>query len=243
MQRLLLTLLVGLVFTPGRSDAQWIFLNPLDPLGLEGPSKRVSDSIDRAALQLREIQEETDADISRYLVELDAIATEATTALLLASDQLSRALEEVASRAERFEEQVYADSVKLLWRSQCAAEVTLTDTLQRALAQAISNIRRSDPKFVVVGVPAVRLDLQPIEIQFPDQAYAAVKKKEEERLLSLEDGDSASIIFSVYLNLARLARLTQCHYLDQRAARVFRQDYYNFERLMEPWVSAVEVAR
>lgn len=212
-----------------------------DPLNAGSAAKTASDALDRALIQLKLIQEETDRDIRDYLSEIDSIARLITESIEQTGQRAENTLLELAARAEALEERIYQDAIDIVYRVQCASEVFATDSLKRALADAVNTLRAADPNFTFFGLRVAGTEIEPIDIPDPDIAYRAVKQQRQARLANLTATDDAYIIVSTYLNLARLARLTQCHYIDQNQSIIFVRDYLEFERLNKPWTEILRV--
>jgi hypothetical protein len=221
----------------------------VDPLKIERGSENVlkstkiiSASLDRTLLQLKQLQEKTDLDIRSYLAQIDEIVTSVNSTIYEEGQRVEQIILTLADKAESLENQAHQDAIDLIWRVQCAIEVTATDTVQRALADALNSIRASEPTFVVFGIPTGKLNLQPVDIKDPDIVYRAIKKKRLQWLNEdLTENDDAYIIRSAYLNLARLSKLTQCHYIGHDSEVIFIRDYYEFERLSMPWNRVVRI--
>ena len=216
----------------GLIDSVKGFLN--DPIGLKTSSNTLAAAADRSLLALKQLQDETDADISRYLVGIEEIIAAINSG---AEDRINQALE----AAIELEKKIYLDSVNLIWRAQCSAESVLTDTLKRSLADSINALSSANPQFKVFGIRVAEGKVEPVQVVDPDIAYRAVKREYLKRLESLQDTDDPYIILSTYINLSRLARLTQCHYIDSVGASVFISDYFEFERVARPWTTVVSV--
>lgn len=212
-----------------------------DPLKLDSSSKRISASLDRSLRQLAAIQDETDADVREYLEQIEEIVRSFNSEIRAGIADIDQIVAKAISKAEQLEQQIYKDAVKLIWRAQCAAEVTLTDSLQRGLADAINSIRRADPSFKILGVPIGRAEVKPVDVPDPDLAYRAIKRKYLERLNKVDEFDDPYVFISTYSNLARLARQTRCHYLGQSAGDLFVRDFFEFERLAAPWKDIVQL--
>lgn len=238
MHRFLFASILFLVVSAGASNAKNVFEDIwsviVDPLKLDSSSTRVIDSMDRILLQLKALQEETDRDINEYLNRIEGIVESA----LSGQQEL---IEKAISDAAELEEKVYQDAVDLIWRAQCAAEVTLTDTVQRSLAEAINAILRTDPQFEVFGMRIVNAKIDPVQVVDPDIAYRAIKRQYLRRLDRMGDQTDAYFIVSTYSNIARLARITQCHYLGTNLQKKFIEDFFEYERRVIPWNTVVSV--
>jgi hypothetical protein len=114
--------------------------------------------------------------------------------------------------------------------------------LQRAFAEAISNIVKANPGITFLGVKLTGVDANPVVIDDPDQAYRNLKALRYEALAKLKDTSDGYEIVSTYQNLERYAWFTRCHYIqnDAGSAVRFSQEINDLERLSTPWFEVVK---
>lgn len=197
---------------------------------------QIVDGLDRTLLNIKEIQSETDEDIRDYLSQVDSMVESFNETVTTAGKQMETSLAVLANEVKELENQVYKDAIDLIWRAQCAATVLIEETAKKALADMLNKLKESKPKIIVFGMTIGEAEIGEMDILDPDLVYRAVKQN---RLKFLNDTltkhSDAYSIKSTYLNLSRLAKLTQCHYIGQGLEMDFIRERYEFERLAAPW--------
>ena len=114
--------------------------------------------------------------------------------------------------------------------------MAVTDQFQRGLVEAITNLRKADPGITILGIRVVGFRAEDVTIIDPDMAYRSMKAKRLENMKYITERSDSYQIVSVYENLARIAKLARCNYIDQPSAVLYINDMLEFQRLSRPWI-------
>ena len=204
-----------------------------DPLKLNASSVRLSDSIQRALVQIDALEVHGDSIAQQRLDQVRSIVAFAL--------QGGQAVEnEAFNKMSSLENQINGDASRLIYQAKCATIVALNGQLQQAIVDATANLSKSDPSIHLFGIKLLDLEFKKVTIENPDQAYFATKQAVLTRLNSSQkDGSQAYEILSTYQNLERVASLTKCHYLGQSLENRFIIEANEMERLSVPWEQVV----
>jgi hypothetical protein len=204
-----------------------------DPLKLRESSRNISESLERSLNQLRALQHASNDMAQQRLEQIRSIMREFQA-------QFDQSIDRIARRLLEIENQIYEDSIQLIYRAQCAAEVALMDQFQRGFAQFIMHLREANPSLRIAGYRVISVGINRIEITDPDLAYRVAKNEVEARLRrEIRERDNAYQILSAWQNLERSARFARCHYIDQVLAVWFSQEIAELSRRSSPWVTVV----
>ena len=204
-----------------------------DPLGLRRSSATLSDAVERALIQLRELERDANSDVRERLEQIRSIVREALSGADGAIAKALAAMLELEARTNQ-------DALRLIYRAQCSVS-DLQTQFRETLARMIVDLKNANPGVDIFGYRAISTGINGIVIENPDQAYrstrdatlAALNKK-------LTDKSDAYEILSTYQNLIRAAQFARCHYIGEGLeARLFEQ-INEWRRLSEPWVSTVK---
>lgn len=206
-----------------------------DPLKLKKSSSTLSDSVERSLIELKALEGTTNGHVQERLEQIRSIVNGAINGT---GAQISSALDKM----NEVERHINEDAVNIIYRGQCAVEVAGTDQIQRAYAELVDNLRKSEPGIVIFGIKIISLSAKKVDVSDPDKAFFSLREAVFKRLNSdTSDNTSAYDILSAYQNLARLARLTRCHYIDLPLAAVMTKEVNELNRLSLPWVQVVQV--
>jgi hypothetical protein len=145
---------------------------------------------------------------------------------------------------------------KAFVEAECAAEVTLNDTLRRAFGGNIRFI--SDTKLELVlpikkrreraisraifgeyKEDIVKVDLT--KSHSPDKIYEKIRDRHLNALSRMNEDTRARDVVLMYADIARFARQARCHYRTDSFGLLLTREYVKFDQLAEPWVTAVNI--
>ena len=203
-----------------------------DPLGLTRSASTLSASLDRTLGQLSKLESQTNEDISKDLEQIRSIIKEA-------SSSISSDIDKATADMFALEQKVNGDVFRLIYRVQCLS-ANVDDELQAATSRVIGQIAESKPRTSILGIPVVRFQVSPTTIKDADDVYREAKKAKLEILNeTVNDDTPAATIFWAYQDLEKLAKWTQCRYLNQAAEVAFTSEISEYERLSQPWINTV----
>ena len=213
-----------------------------DPLKLGKASEKILEAIDRVGpliQQVNQLEGTTNQDLRDRLDQLQAIVDEVTSAV----DRNVANVMQIVAQAEMsvaiIEQQVYADAVDILSRTQCLVENVATDEIQRAISAAVGDLRKADPSITFLGFRIINLATNDVQVLDPDQAYVSIRDNYLLSLAKLKATDPAYKIVSIYANISRIAALTRCHYQDKPLAVILLQQEREYDRLAWYWTQVV----
>lgn len=206
-----------------------------DPLKLQKSSSTLSDSVERSLIELKALEGTTNGHVQE---RLDQIRSIVNSAIGGTNDAIASAI----SQMNQLERQINDDAVNIIYRGQCVIEVGTMDQIQRMYADFIANLRESEPGISIFGIKIISISAKKVDVTDPDKAFFSLKEAVLKRLRSdIKDDTSAYDILSAYQNLARLARLTRCHYIDLPLAAVMTREVNDLNRLSLPWTQVVQI--
>jgi len=222
-----------------------------DPIGIARGGDSLVTAVNRASDTLLVLQRETDADIRDYIKELSSLIARAEQAI---ATQRRELVAQVTADLNRFADRADSYIREAIVQAQCAVEVTLTDTLRRALG---GNLRfLADDKLEIVlpfkkpstGFSRLFLDFEEdvIEIdisrtQSPARVYEIIRDRHLQNLAYATEADQTKHIVETYADIARFARFAQCHYRNDTYGIILAREYTHYDSLVRPWTSVVSL--
>ena len=134
-----------------------------DPIGLDRSSKTLSDSLQRALIQLQALEGVANYDVQQRLEQIRSIVRDALNGT-------QAIIDDAASKMLTLEAQINSDAINLLYQVECLTNTVLNDQLQQAFSNFISNVKKADPSITIfgyhlVGVSIVCLTRQALHAQ------------------------------------------------------------------------------
>jgi hypothetical protein len=205
-----------------------------DPLKLRASSSELSASVERALLQLNQLEGRADYDIKARLEQIRSILREAL-------DGGEAALKNALDRMTALEKQINEDAFALIARAECAVE-NVNARLQVALSDIMKQLIKADPRIEIAGLKASEFIVNPVPIQDANEAYKDARTKAFTALDKdhFTDQSEAGYIFWTYQNLKVLAKWTRCRY-DGAGTIFFTREMNELERLSLPWTTVVNM--
>ncbi|MBI5012679.1 MAG: hypothetical protein HZC06_08090, partial [Methylocystis sp.] len=139
-----------------------------DPFKIGKASATLSQSAERSLIQLQALEGIANAHVSDRLEQIRSILREA----LNGTDKI---VQDATLQMLGLEQQINQDALDFLYKTQCAAEVAATATMQRGFAELITNLRKANPGVKILGVKLAELSADEVTITDPDQAYVSTK--------------------------------------------------------------------
>jgi hypothetical protein len=226
-------------------------LGQVDDVGLKS-ARELSAAIDRAQDRFESMSVDLNYNMQSYLNTLDNIRASVRNDVgeLLENanldaeqrlNQIHESLDEALDRVEFLEKQAVYDLRTLLWEATCIPEV-FADTVKRALGEAVDIVNASKAKlklsFGRFTVSKVEIEFQEIEISSPDETYEKIKATYETKLARMDENTSVRFIIGSYANIARLARLTSCHFKGLSQDSVLLGDFVVYSNRARTWAIA-----
>jgi hypothetical protein len=210
-----------------------------DPLKLDKSTTNLGQSADRALAALQALEVKSSYDVQSRLEQIRSIIKDLNDGIAKHIQSADALIAKAQSAMNALEQKIDDDAINLIYRAQCAAEVALTDQLQRSLADTIDTIVKANPGVTILGIRVGGVDLKPVTITDPDIAYSSTKSFYLVELGKLKASDPAILIPSKFANVARFARFARCHYIDAPLGMRFLQEEIEFNQLSVPWLSTV----
>jgi hypothetical protein len=223
-----------------------------DPLKIGAAGESAVEAVNRANKSLLALQSETDADIRHYLDSLSELLEELEEAIDRQSSVfISRVVDEINTFADRIDRSVNATIVQL----ECAAEVTLNDTLRRSLGGNIKYISRDKLEIVLPFKKPntsffsslfsdevddiVEIDLS--KSHNPFHVYEEIRDRHLQNIKYAKPDSRAKDLVLAYAEIARFARFSHCHYRNDSYGLLLSREYTHYDALVRPWVSTVHI--
>jgi len=190
-----------------------------DPLKLASAGNSAVEAVNRAEdalLALKALQRDTDADIRFYLDRLSGLIAELESAIDRRSTAIiSRIVDEINAFADRIDRSINSAIVQL----ECAAEVTLNDTLKRAFGGNIMLITRDKLEIVlpfkkqIGGIfPMTTDDIVEIDLTHvtsPFHIYEIIRDRHLQNIKYANPDSRAKDLVLAYADIARFARFAE----------------------------------
>lgn len=223
-----------------------------DPLKIGSAGDSAVKAVNRATEALVTLQRETDSDIRDYLKELSGLILQLEGAIdRQSSAVITRIVKEINQFSDRLDRSINSAIVQL----ECAAEVTLNDTLKRSMGGNVKFITRDKLEIVLpFQKPSsgfwsslfdseeddiIEIDLS--RVSSPFRVYEDIRDRHLENLKYIKPDSRTKDLVLIYADIARFARFAHCHYRNDAYGLLLSREYTHFDSLVRPWVSAVRI--
>ncbi len=209
-----------------------------DPLKLGKASQNILEAVERIQLmlnQLSNIEGTVNQDLKARIDQVKGVVDEVIAAADRGEDALKQILAQAENTVLSLERQIYIDAESLIDQVQCVAQNIASVQIQEAIANAVAELKQSNPGISLFGIRIVNLDLKQVIITDPDQAYISVRDGYLKRLDGLQPSSSAYTIVSTYANVERLAQESSCAFRDPELAAIFLSEQFKYQVLASAW--------
>ena len=224
----------------------------VDPLKLESAGNSANTAVDKATQSLTLLQNELDQDIRDYLAEFSLLIDKLDDAVARQRQDL---IDQVVTEINKFTIKVDNLITKAIVEAECAVEVTLTDTIRRALGGNVRFLTRNTLK---IELPFTKpgnwwqallgrkqtADLIEIDLSRSQSPYAIYEQIRDEHLANLNYANSESDaikLVNTYAEIARFARLAHCHYRNDAYGSRLTREYKHFNLMVVPWTNVINI--
>jgi hypothetical protein len=231
----------------GLGLVSWLF--DLDDVG-RNSALDLSRAMDRATTRLRDMQHELDADVRDYLKVIDTIGSNVTEDVerILSNinlnaeqrlDQANQIVQDALVRVEALEKQAVYDLRALLWEATCTGE-RFSDTLKRTLGDTVRIVSEAEAELNVEGFGlfpflSARAEVRKVPLSNPFISYEEVRYEYEAAIAAITEDTPVRFVISAYDNIARMAKLTSCHYQGLATSQLLLQDFVTYGDRARSW--------
>ncbi|MFC0342570.1 hypothetical protein [Paracoccus niistensis] len=189
-----------------------------DPLGIESGGDKILEAVERINAHLSRLQSELDADVTRYITEIERILRQLNTDIGEHIDNVGNIVQNISKSIESALKNIYDLESKIFLDTQhlvvCSAEI-MRYTVQEVLANALLDIQQADPTIMLMGREIGSIDIKALPLEdrlSPIDEYRIVIDFHESRLRGLTENSSAISLPSIFAEMARLTERVRCHY-------------------------------
>lgn len=201
-----------------------------DPLKIGKGSDNAVHAVERLAIHVARIQRQLDESAKNRIDQVGLILRQTKFDI---DDSIAKMFAEVAT----FQTKFFADTAELV---RCSGEIT-GEAIRSNLAKALNDLGQRKPKIVIFGWVIVTAEIEARDIESPIDSFRRVKSLYDQKLAKIGENDHPAKITDIYAEVARLARLTRCHYHEDSAKWLELYSDYELEniRLQKYWTRVV----
>lgn len=201
-----------------------------DPLKIGKASDNAVHAVERLAIHVERIQRQLDESAKNRIDQVGLVLRQTKFDV---DDSIAKMFAQVAS----FQTKFFADTAELV---RCSGEVT-GEALRSNLAKSLNDLGQRKPRLKFFGWTILTAEIDENDIESPIESFRKVKLLYDQKLAKIGSDDHPSRITDIYAEVARLARLTRCHYHQDSGKWIELYSEYELEniRLQKYWTRVV----
>ncbi|MBS7534822.1 hypothetical protein KHC28_14255 [Ancylobacter sonchi] len=193
-----------------------------DPFKIGRASENIVHAVERAAIHISRIQKDIDSSAEARINQIQGVLRDTKLNL---DDSIDKALTRISSISDK----LFLDTSNLV---RCSTEEAAR-SIQDHLSQSLNDLGRRKPRIAVFGWTILTAEIDSQDITSPIASFREVKAIYDQKISAISPSDHPSKLTDYYAEIARLARLTACHYHNDSNTWLDLYDDYQLEYIRQ----------